>query len=472
MVRHRHPCRRTTTGLATNVSTSYALAVPESRARRTTLYGTRAQLAVGNGEVEGYLALAGCDKRAGTASYALRIVNQSQHPLRARMMCARLRGEPILAYPLDVHIAPFSISETLLPVRVMDIGPYDRAIVQVAGGDVAFSLEAPAPPKGRMRSRWLTFAAGATALTFACAFGAAAATPRVGLLAAPARAYKGTMLDIPYAFGGWASMQYTLQTRDGRQLSAGLATAHEGTLHFSVPPTAGPDVLLSVDVAGPFGRRSGTRRITVAAAPQKHKSSTAVTPRITEFNVTTPLVRAGGELQFSYATNARAGEIWLIDDAGRLWARAPISTAGTTTLNVPQATAGRQMRAVLHARNGTADAIASVGLTVLPGALQPNDAGHASTVAASNPVLTLSSKEAAPGDIITVAIDGKHGDARISMYDKSGNAVEQGDIPASQDAVTLTAPTVTGPTTFYVTAAITVGPGEQTIVRKLLVAPR
>jgi hypothetical protein len=130
------------------------------------------------------------------------------------------------------------------------------------------------------------------------------------------------------------------------------------------------------------------------------------------------------------------------------------------------------MRAVLHARNGTADAIASVGLTVLPGALQPNDAGHASTVAASNPVLTLSSKEAAPGDIITVAIDGKHGDARISMYDKSGNAVEQGDIPASQDAVTLTAPTVTGPTTFYVTAAITVGPGEQTIVRKLLVAPR
>lgn len=450
---------------------NYALAVPE-RTRGPAFYGTRAQLAVGNGDVQGYLALAGCDKRAGTASYALRIVNQSQHPLRARMTCARLRGEPILAYPLDVHIAPFAISETLLPVRMADVGPYDRAIVEIAGGDVAFSLEAPAPPKRRIRSRWLTLA-GAVALTFGCAFGAAAATPRVALLAAPARAFKGTTVDVPYAFGGWASMQYTLQTRDGRQLSAGLASAHQGTLHFSVPPTAGPDVLLSVNVAGPFGHQTRSSRISVSPATRKHPSFTGGPPRISEFNITTPAVRAGADISFAYSTNARAGEIWLIDDAGRLWARGPIGAWGVTTIKMPQGTAGRQLRAVLHARNGGADAVASLGFTVLPGALQPDDMSSASATGSNeNPTVTLSSDTAAPGDTITVSIQGNHGDARVSMYDKKGNAVEQGDIPASQDELALTAPTVTGPTTYYVTSAITIGAGEQTVVKKVLVTPR
>src|SRR5579872_4720701 len=153
------------------MSATYALALPESRAKRQPqLYGTRAQLAVGNGDVEGYLALAGCDKRAGTASYALRIVNQSETALRARMTCATLRGESILAYPLDVHIAPFSVSETLLPVRIADVGPYDRAIVQVVGGDVAFSLEAPAPPRSGKRSRWMIATAASLVLTLGTAF--------------------------------------------------------------------------------------------------------------------------------------------------------------------------------------------------------------------------------------------------------------------------------------------------------------
>jgi hypothetical protein len=451
---------------------NYALAVPE-RTRGSSFYGTRAQLAVGNGDVQGFLTLAGCDKRAGTASYALRIVNQSEHPLRARMTCARLRGEPVLAYPLDVQIAPFAISETLLPVRVADVGPYDRAIVQVTGGDVAFSLEAPAPPKRTVRSRWLTFGASAVALTFACAFGAAAATPRVALLAAPARAFTGTSLDVPYTFGGWASMQYSLQTRDGRQLAAGLATAHEGTLHFSVPRAAGRDVVLSVNVAGPFGRQTRTSAIMVAPAPLRKPVNALAAPRIGEFNITTPVVQAGGNVSFTYATNARSGEIWLLDDAGRLWARAPIGTSGMTVVKVPQGTAGRQLRAVLHARNGGADAVASVGLMVLPGALQSDEIATASAAApAGNPVVTLSSSTAAPGDTITVAIQGKHGETRISMYDKKGEAVEQGDIPASQDVLALTAPAVTGPTTYYVTAAITVGIGEQTVVKKLLVTPR
>ena len=459
------------------MSVTYALALPEPRSKRQAqLYGTRAQLAVGNGDVEGYLALAGCDKRAGTASYALRIINQSQHLLRARMTCARLRGEAILAYPLDIHVAPFSISETLLPVRIADVGPYDRAIVQVAGGDVAFSLEAPAPPRMGKRSRWTIAAAASLALTLGTAFAAAASTPHLALLAAPDRALRGTTLDVPYAFGGWASLQYQLQTPDGKQLSAGLLKSHEGTLHFNVPNAAGSNLVLSVDVAGPFGRQKRTEKIAIATpAAAKLKTATLAAPRISEFAVATAVVRAGANARFKYTTDAREGEIWLIDDTGRLWARAPISAYGETTLRVPQGAAGREMRAVLHARNQKLDTVASVGVMVMPSALAPDsqaDKPSSGTpkVAAAN--MTLSSERAAPGDVITVMIDGNHGDARITMTDDSGQAVEQGDIPSTQNAVTLTAPSVTKATTYYVMASITQGIGDQTVVRKLVVSPR
>lgn len=457
------------------MSVTYALALPESRAKRQTqLYGTRAQLAVGNGDVEGYLALAGCDRRAGTASYALRIINQSQHLLRARMTCARLRGgEPILAYPLDIHVAPFSISETLLPVRVADVGPYDRAIVQVAGGDIAFSLEAPAPTRRAKRPRWLIATAASLALTLGTAFGAAASTPRLALLATPDRAFGGASVDVPYSFAGWASMQYELDTRDGRQLSAGLVKAHQGTLHFNVPSAAGPNLVLSVDVAGPFGSQTRTQRIDIAASPahKPHKSAPAA-PHISEFAVATPIVHAGADVKFTYTTDAKDGEVWLIDDAGRLWARAPITPYGQTTLKVPQGAAGRQMRAVLHARNQNRDTVAGVGVMVMPGTLTPQ-AQAADTPAKTPPAqLTLSTQQAAPGDIVTVMIDGNHGDARITMTDGSGESVEQGDIPSTQNAVTVTAPNVTKTTTYYVMASISQGVGDQTVVRKLVVSPR
>jgi hypothetical protein len=460
------------------MSTTYALALPESRSRRPApLYGTRAQLAVGNGDVEGYLALAGCDRRAGTASYALRIVNQSQHLLRARMTCARLRGEAILAYPLDIHIAPFSIAETLLPVRIADVGPYDRAIVQVTGGDVTFSLDAPAPHGVGKRPRWMIAAAAALALTLGTGFAAAASTPRIALLAAPARALGGTMLDVPYAFAGWASLQYTLQTRDGRQLSAGLVEKHQGTLHLKVPAAAGSTVMLSVNVLGPFGHKARTQRIAIAATPavKAQPAIAAAAPRISEFAVATPVVRAGAFMKLTYSTNARDGEIWLIDDTGRLWARAPISIGGDTLLKVPQGAAGMQMRAVLHARSESQDAIASVGVLVMPGAVvaeSPSN-GTAPAAAASSPAqMTLSTQQAAPGDVITVMLEGNHGDARISMADDSGESVDQGDIPSGQNAVTLTAPDVTKTTTFYVMASISDGVADQTVVKKLVVSPR
>lgn len=458
------------------MSAAYALAVRNSQSR-TPMYGTRAELALAGGEVEGCLALAGCDRRSATASYALRVDNQSEHPLRARMTCLLARGSTVLAYPLDVAIAPYSRCETLLPVRLDEIGHYDRAIVEVRGGNVAFTLEAPAPTRRYRRFPWFGAAISVLTLVVATALCAGLAAPHIVMLAAPMRVFAGSSIDVPYAFGGWGTLEYALRTLDGRQLRAGLAVAHQGTLRFNVPAAAGREVALSVAVQGPFGLQSRVQRILITPpSPAIARPPTVQPPRITSFALLSPVVHAGGTLSLGYVTNAQRGDIWLIDESGRLWARAPITPDGHTTIALPQGTAGLPMRAVLHARAGASDAVASLALTVLPSALvQDTPAPAAATADAVPPAqatLTLSSSQAAPGDTITVSVDGTHGDTAISLSDAAGTTLEQGDIPSTQNAMTLTAPRVDSAKTFYVTAAISQGTSSQTLVRKLRVAPR
>jgi hypothetical protein len=440
------------------------------RRAQTLPFGTRARVVLAQGDVEGGLALTGVDRRAGTAIYALRIANQSAAPLRAHMTCARSRDLPVLAYPLDVHVAPFSISETLLPVRLAEVGPYDRAIVKVSGADIAFTLEAPAPPRVNARKRWIKVLAASLVAILGAAFGAAVATPRIDLLAAPARAFAGAPLDIPYAFAGLGSMQYTLQTKDGRQLAAGLLTDRQGTLHFVLPRNSGSQLVLAATLASPLGTAQASRRVLIAQAPPAIKR-TAALPRIESFTVASPTIIAGAPLVVHYSTNAKSGQVWLIDETGRLWASAPIFADGITTLKIPQAAAGQQMRVVLHARNGATDAVSSLGVTV-----QPGDVVASTTAAATSAnaplALVLSASNVAPGDDVTVTLKGNHGDSQVSLTDAAGNTVEQGDVPAGQDAVTLSAPSVKTATTYYVVASISSGVSEQSLVQKLIVTPR
>ncbi len=448
-----------------------ALVPALSKRRAQTLpFGTRARVALPQGDVEGGLALTGVDRRAGTAIYALRIANQSASPLRAHMTCARSRELPVLAYPLDVHVAPFSIAETLLPVRLAEVGPYDRAIVKVSGADIAFTLEAPAPPRTSPRKRWIKVLAASLVAVLGAAFGAAVATPRIDLLAAPARAFAGAPLDIPYAFAGLGSMQYTLQTKDGRQLAAGLLKDRQGTLHFVLPRNSGTQLVLAATLASPLGTAQASRRVLIAQAPAPVTAVAAIAPRIESFTVASPSIVAGAPLVVHYTTNAKSGQVWLIDETGRLWASAALFADGVTTLKVPQGAAGQKMRVVLHARNGAADTVSSLGVTVQPGDVA------ASTVAAASPstplALVLSASSVAPGDDVVVTLKGNHGDSRVSLTDAAGNTVEQGDVPAGQDAVTLSAPSVKIETTYYVVASVSSGVSEQSLVQKLVVTPR
>ncbi|HET7813233.1 MAG TPA: hypothetical protein VFL13_02540, partial [Candidatus Baltobacteraceae bacterium] len=445
------------------------------RAQRLALYGTRAQLAASGGPIEGQFALAACDRRAAVATYALRIDNNGDAPLRARMFCFGRKGQEVQGYPLDVAIAPFSRCDTLLPVRLHDVGPYDRAVVRVEGSDVAFSLEAPAPGSQPRRVPWLAAVAGSIALTLGAAFGAEAATPGINMIAAPSRVFAGVPLEIPYAYRGWATLRYALKTADGRQLAAGLTHDKEGTLKFNVPNAAGTALTLNVAVAGPFGQRSALQRIGIDAnAAPSHKPlaarNTAQPPRISSFAIETPSVHAGGPIAFAYSTNASSGDIWLIDESGRLWASTPIDASGQSSLTVPQGAAGRQLRAVMRAKNGKQDAVAGVAVTVLPGAVVAQataPAQNAPSTPAPPATLSLSKSQAAPGETITVSIAGAYDDASIVLNDRAGTAVESGDISGGQTDITFTAPSRPG--VYYINANVTSGNASQTLIKALTV---
>ncbi len=257
------------------------------------------------------------------------------------------------------------------------------------------------------------------------------------------------------------------------ELFAGLQTAHQGTLRFTVPAVSGRDVELTVEVRGPLGARAIARRIGVSPAVRGHARATQLPPpRISEFSVVSPSVRADGELALAYATTAREGEIWLLDDAGRLWGRAPMNVEGSSVLKVPQAAAGRSLRAVLHVRSAGADALASVGFTVLPSADRVRIPSAASVSKPRPAMLALSTTAAAPGQDVAVSIAGAHGDAHIALDDAAGNTIEQGVIAAGQSAVALTVPSLTRAATYYVVANLAQGVGEQTLVRTLRVTPR
>lgn len=445
------------------------------RAQRLALYGTRAQLAAAGGPIEGQFALAACDRRAAVATYALRIDNNAPAALRARMYCFGRKGQEVQGYPLDVAIAPYSRCDTLLPVRLHDVGPYDRAVVKIEGGDVAFSLEAPAPDSQPRTFPWLAAAAGSIVLVLGAAFGAAAATPGINMIAAPSRVFAGVPLEVPYAYRGWGSLRYALKTADGRQLAAGLTHDREGTLKFTVPNAAGTALTLNVAVAGPFGQRSTTERIGIDAAAALSQKKAAASnasqpPRISEFAIKTPSVHAGAAIAFAYATDAASGDIWLIDDSGRLWASTPIDASGEASLTVPQGAAGRQLRAVMRAKNGNQDAVASLAVTVLPGAVVAQAAASAPAAAATPAppaTLAISKTHVAAGETITVSIDGAHGDASIVLNDSAGTAVESGDIADGQASLAITAPSRPG--VYYVVANVTSGNAQQTLVKALTV---
>ena len=460
--------------------------VPVPRTLAQTLtelpFGSQTQIRARDGQLSAFLAYAGYDKHIGTVKYALRVLNNTSVPAYARLF-VDAGGTQVAAYPRDIEIAPFSMRDDVIPVRMDVTGPFDRAIVAVSSEENYFTIEAPPPP--RQRTHWSKWCALAAIPIFA--MGAAqVCKPRILDVAAPKKAIAGTTLQVPYQVSGVGSVEYDFQTRDGLRLAAGL-TSQSGVLNLQIPKNGvGGPYALHLRMRNAFWRAENVANIAaVVPVTVTAKTSSAPGALISNLSVAPSPVTAGKTINVRYATAAQSGDIYLLDVAGTTWAHAPLSLYGSTQLAVPQAAAGREMRVVLHAQSGKDHAESSVAVTVMPSqvvtgtaALPAQEAVSAAAPSAAPsavptvvPTLTLSSQVVSPGDTITATISGVHGDVRITLMSTTGATLSQGDADES-NGVTLNAPNVSTPTTFFVVATLTNGVAQQSIVKRLVVTPR
>lgn len=435
-------------------------------------FGSQAQVQVADGKLAAFFAFAGYDERLGTVKYALRILNNTTHAARARIY-VDARGTQIAAYPLDFEVAPLSLRDDIVPVRMDVTGPYDRAIVEVSSPQTCFTVEAPPPP--RRSVPWAKWgAAAAIPLIFAGA--TQLAMPRVLGVTAPAKALAGTTVAIPYQISGVGTVEYDVTARDGMQLVAGLGNA-SGVLRVPIPARGAAPYTVNVRMRNAFASASASATIGVVAppVPKVRKPEPDAGALIGDLSVSPSPARAGSRVVVAYATQGQTGSVFLVDMAGRTWARAPLSPIGRAAIGVPQAAAGRDMRVVLYAQRGKQHAQSAVALTVLPS----NDAAKPvapqappAQAASQSAEVTLSSQVVSAGDSVTVRVHGIRGDVRVTLMSAGGTTVEQGDASEGDGGVSISAPTVSGVTTYYVVATFSSGVSQQSIVRRLVVTPR
>jgi hypothetical protein len=440
-------------------------------------FGAHANVSVASGKVAAFLAYVGYDRSNGVATYALRILNDSECEVRAYLLCVLKDGTRKTASPLTLKVPAFSMRDDHIPVRLDITGSFERALIEVHSEETYFTVEAPAPtfsPKP-----WLKWSLGVAAPLVLSAATALAVTPRLAPLAAPDRVFAGTSLAIPYDASGLGNVEYSIQDRNRVQLSAGMAQGLSGVLHFAIPSNReGSPYTVHVRVRSPFATTEQVATIAAVAAPSNGPAHAPdQRPLIDELRVPSA-ARAGDSLRISYATRATSGDISLVDSSGATWTKQPLSLTGNATVNVPEAAAGRTVRVVLHAQNGKQQAQSSVETIVLASdtvqrpqpeaAQQPHPA--APRPPTNTPTMTVSSTVVAGGDSIIVRVGGMRGDVRITLEDQSGASVAQGD--GSQGALSITAPIVRTTSRYYVVAAFRDGVGEQSIIKPLVVTPR
>lgn len=443
-------------------------------------FGSQTQIRVRDGQLSAFLAFVGYDKHVGTAKYALRVLNNTPSTAYARLF-VDTRGTQQSAYPKDIEIAPYSMRDDVIPIRMDVTGPFDRAIVAVSADDNYFTVEAPPPP--RERRPWLKWCA--LAAIPLCAGGAVQlSAPRILGVEAPPKALAGAILQVPYQVSGLGSVEYDVRTKDGLQLAAGIGSA-SGVLSVRIPANgAGAPYTLHVRMRNAVARVEASSTI-AAVVPTTAAVKPSPVPGALIQSLTaapTPVV-AGKTLAVRYVTQASSGDVFLVDADGTTWAHAPLSLYGSTSLTVPQSAAGREMRVILHAQRAAAHSEASVGVTVMPSTKVVAQHPAASDTSGTNPkpapttapvapALALSSQVVAPGDTVTATISGVRGDVRITLMSAGGETLAQGDADEDSGGVTLTAPSVTTPTTFFVVASLTSGVSQQSIVKRLVVTPR
>ena len=208
---------------------------------------------------------------------------------------------------------------------------------------------------------------------------------------------------------------------------------------------------------------------------------------IDELSVAPSPVQAGGVVSIRYSASGQSGDVWLVDAARVQRGRTATSQpAGLTQFAIPAAAAGKDIRVVVHAQRGQPPCRKQrTGYQVVTvayggGAVQANGVSAATAPnAAKTPgapqiapeLRAVLRKWFRPATASPPQITGVKGDVRITMMSATGTTVAEGDV-GQGGALSLNAPNVHAPTTYFVVATLTNGVAQQSIMKRLVVTPR
>jgi hypothetical protein len=189
-------------------------------------------------------------------------------------------------------------------------------------------------------------------------------------------------------------------------------------------------------------------------------------PLLDELVVTPSAAAAGSNVGIRYGVYGK-GTLWLVDQHGQVWLKRPLDPSGTMSLAIPESAAGRTMRVVLTAQNGSQRAQMAAGIIVLPDG--SNLAQQLEPQAPPGP--QVSPETVSSGRAIRVRFSGSHGEAMVSITDTGGSVLEELDVAASEHEAILHAPSVGAPSTYDVVVSTVRGHTQQQTVKAITVVP-
>lgn len=412
--------------------------------------------------------------RAFALEFLLDVVNTGDEPILATSYAAVLRGGDVPIEPYSVWIEPRSEAYMHLRLGPLAALTCRAAVVRIQGLNIHQRLEARMP-----RPTLLLGAGAGLALAGLFAVAISLLQPHASLAAASSVA-AGASLTANYSSSNGAASWELDDASNGARVDGGTLNAPNGQFTVRVPRTQDDHAyVVKLSSAGRFGNASASQPL-VALAP---KSEAARIDSISLDNTTVP---DGGTVRVAYATNARAGSVAAVDAQGTVWAKAPLSTGGSSMLQLPKFNRDKELQIRVTAKRGDTMARAGVGLTVAYATPSPQPIASASAapqnVAAvegssantSTPppsngrIMNLISPVVSPGGLVLLSFNGHPQHLHVQLIGPTGNVIDQRDVPQFVGRLSLLLPkTVSGSAT--VVATYYVGDSQQSEVQRITV---
>jgi len=451
------------------------------------------EIATPNGQIAGALRLLALDLRRLVATYELLVANQTNGPLAAFCYAVGV-GDPGTRMRWSaVTIPPHSSVALPVEIELPKRGKLRRIVGELHADGAQLVVDAEPPALRRARAVEFGALAGAAGLFLAGAAALSLAHPRVAALAVPDQVESGKPFQVAYALGPTALRgDYSVLAGDGREVAHGALDPRGGVLTLSVPAAKTEQrYAVRLWARNPLGSASSDATVLAAATRAPHLANVAGV-HMPAVWLDQDIVTGGAPIVVHYVTDAKAGDVKLLDQDGTERAAALLNRHGSTIVVAPMVESAQDFRLVVVARRGGALTQSQIAVRVTPGytpqaavppaAAPPSEpsvssdsalppAAGAAAFAAGDPIV-LARTTFSSGETIVVTVLQTVPNLRVALLDDSGQEIQSVDVVAGRDRVLLEAPNETSVGHFTVVATYGPGTSEQSVIHSIVVRAR